>query len=192
MGAGFPDYGLYSAQQGPKTEMGKLTPEIIAERGVIEAKAPGESVEIVAGNRGALRQDWPRVPVPADPARLAASAALGREVAALLDGERGVAGVTEGSLRAELRVIGAARRAGGGGLSDDDLRITAGWGHAERNRITMPGRGEARERDYTPLERAALKEGKKGDSPLYFQFYLYISTYYIFIPYNTLKINDNY
>ncbi len=148
--------------------MGKLTPEIIAERGVIEAKAPGESVEIVAGNRGALRQDWPRVPLPAEAARLAASAALGRQVAALLDGERGLAGVTEGSLRAELRVIGATRRAGSGGLSDDDLRITAGWGHAGQNRVTMPGRGEARERGYTPLERAALKEREKGDSPLYF------------------------
>ncbi len=51
LGAGFPDYGLYSAQQLPKTEMGVLTPEIIAERGVIEAKAPGELVEIVAASR---------------------------------------------------------------------------------------------------------------------------------------------
>jgi hypothetical protein len=60
---------------------------------------------------------------------------------------------------AELRVIGAARRLGGGGLSDADLRITAGWGYAGQNRVTMPGRGEARERDYTPIERAALKDG---------------------------------
>ncbi len=115
-----------------------------------------------AENGGALRQDWPRVPLPADAARLEASAALGRAVAALLDGERGVAGVTEGSLRAELRVIGATRRLGGGGLSNEDLRLTAGWGHAGRNRITMPGPGDARERDYTPLERAAIQEGAEA------------------------------
>ncbi len=113
----------------------------------------------VAGNRGALRQDWPRVPLPAGAERLAASAALGRAVAALLDGEHGVAGVTKGSLRAELRVIGATRRVGGGGLSDEDLRITAGWGRAGQNRVTMPGKGEARERDYTATERDALKKG---------------------------------
>lgn len=97
------------------------------------------AVAYIAGNRGALRQDWPRVPLPADAARLEASAALGRAVAALLDGERGVAGVSEGSLRAELRVIGATRWVGGGGLSNEDLRLTAGWGHAGRNRVTMPG-----------------------------------------------------
>ncbi|MEE8501033.1 MAG: DNA methyltransferase, partial [Kiloniellales bacterium] len=51
LGAGFPDYGLYSANQLPKTEFGKLTPDIIAERGVIEAKAPREEVTAVAGTR---------------------------------------------------------------------------------------------------------------------------------------------
>ncbi len=96
-----------------------------------------------------------------DPA-LEASAALGREVAALLDAGAGVAGVTEGRVRAELRVVGAVRRVGGGGLSDEDLRLTAGWGYASQNRVTMPGKGAARERDYTPEERAAIAEGAKA------------------------------
>ncbi len=59
LGAGFPDYGLYSAQQLPKTDMGKLTPDIIAERGVIEAKAPKVLVETVAGTRQ-VRDYWER------------------------------------------------------------------------------------------------------------------------------------
>jgi len=38
-------------------------------------------------NEGGLAQDWPRVPLPASKPVLAASVALGREVAALLDPE---------------------------------------------------------------------------------------------------------
>ncbi len=59
LGAGFPDYGLYSANQLPKTDFGKLTPDIIAERGVIEAKAPKEEVTAVAGTRQ-VRDYWER------------------------------------------------------------------------------------------------------------------------------------
>src|SRR5882762_5931958 len=45
-------------------------------------------------NAGALRQDWPRVPLPGAAELLRASAALGLQVAALLDTERPVPGVT--------------------------------------------------------------------------------------------------
>ncbi|MGA7672102.1 MAG: type ISP restriction/modification enzyme, partial [Nitrolancea sp.] len=34
-----------------------------------------------------------------------------------------------------------------------------GWGHAGRGGITMPGRGKAVERDYTPEERDAILSG---------------------------------
>src|SRR5215510_8903505 len=47
-------------------------------------------------NAGALRQDWPRVPLPGTAELLHASAALGRQVAALLDTERPVPGITSG------------------------------------------------------------------------------------------------
>ena len=58
-------------------------------------------------NAGALRMEWPRIPLPgwpdgdADGAadELSASAARGRELAALLDSETPVPGVTEGALR---------------------------------------------------------------------------------------------
>ena len=38
-------------------------------------------------NSGALRQDWPRIPLPDNKEALLASAALGRQIAALLDTE---------------------------------------------------------------------------------------------------------
>lgn len=114
-----------------------------------------------AENAGALRQDWPRVPLPEDRVHLEAAAALGREMAALLDPERAVPGVTTGALRTELRVVGAPAKAGGGQLDPDagDLAVTAGWGHAGKGGATMPGRGRAVERPYTEEEKGAIEEG---------------------------------
>ena len=65
-------------------------------------------------NAGALRMEWPRIPVPGWPDReavgaareeLEVSAARGRELAALLDSETPVTGVTGGGLRPELAVV---------------------------------------------------------------------------------------
>jgi hypothetical protein len=114
-----------------------------------------------AENAGALRQDWPRVPLPGSGVVLEASAALGRELAVLLDPERAAPGVTSGAIRPELRPVGAPARAGGGQLNGaaGDYRVTAGWGHAGKGGATMPGRGRAVERDYTEEERGALEEG---------------------------------
>ncbi|HMQ32468.1 MAG TPA: N-6 DNA methylase [Chloroflexaceae bacterium] len=108
-------------------------------------------------NAGALRQDWPRVPLPATREGLLASAELGRAVAGLLDGERGVAGVTSGEIRAELRPIGALSVVGGGPINPGagDLDLTAGWGFAGRGGITMPGKGRVVERAATEAEANA-------------------------------------
>ncbi|MCC6625811.1 MAG: N-6 DNA methylase [Chloroflexi bacterium] len=114
-----------------------------------------------ADNAGGLRQDWPRLPLPADAAQLGASAALGRQVAALLDPGQAMAGVTAPPLRPDLRLLGVTRRAGGGQLSHaaGDLAVRAGWGHAGQGGVTMPGRGRAVERAPTAAEAAALAEG---------------------------------
>ncbi|CAN5276945.1 hypothetical protein BH24GEM2_BH24GEM2_10800 [soil metagenome] len=112
-----------------------------------------------AENAGALRQDWPRVPLPAEAPRLLASAALGRTLAALLDPEQPVPGVTTGDIRPELRVIAPPTRSDGGQLADADFALTAGWGHGGKGGTTMPGRGRAEERAYTEAERAALSTG---------------------------------
>lgn len=93
-------------------------------------------------NSGGLHQDWPRVPLPADGAALAASAALGRTVAALLDPEQPVAGVTHGEPRPDLRDVALFDFAG----PQPALAIDAGWGHGGRDGVVMPGRGRVEER----------------------------------------------
>ncbi len=112
-------------------------------------------------NAGALRQAWPRVPLPDSGELLLASAELGRRLAALLDPESPVDGVTTGTVRAELRVIGPVSRVDGAQLRLDegDLEVTAGWGYAGQGGITMPGQGKVVARDYTTVELAALEEG---------------------------------
>ena len=92
---------------------------------------------------------------------LLASAALGRQVAALLDPETPVSGVTSGALRPELRPLGVIAHAGGGQIdpNSDDLAVTAGWGHAGQGGVTMPARGKSASREYAPEERAALEAG---------------------------------
>ncbi|MBP1465378.1 N-6 DNA methylase [Candidatus Chloroploca sp. M-50] len=99
-------------------------------------------------NRDALRGDWPRIPLPATSAALLTSAELGRQIAALLDSEHPVAGVTSGAPRDELRPIGILSIIGGGQInpSAGDLDLTAGWGYAGRGGITMPGKGRVVER----------------------------------------------
>jgi hypothetical protein len=112
-------------------------------------------------NAGALRQDWPRVPLPGTAELLRASAALGQQIAALLDTERPVPGVTSGKLRPELQAIGVITRVGGGTLNPaaGDLAVTAGWGHAGKGGVTMPGKGRVDQSAYTPDEQAAISSG---------------------------------
>ena len=111
-----------------------------------------------AENAGALRQDWPRVPLPASRDLLLASAELGRKIAALLDSEHPVLGVTSGAIREELRPIGVLSVSGGGqiNLSAGDLNLTAGWGFAGRGGITMPGKGKVSERAISASEENPL------------------------------------
>lgn len=117
-------------------------------------------------NAGALRQDWPRIPLPGEAARLRGSAALGRQVADLLDVERSVAGVTTGALRAELRRIGAPAKVGGGSFTGEpgEFAVTAGWGHRGEGGVTMPGKGRAIFRERTPDEVADLAAAGLDDA----------------------------
>ena len=108
-------------------------------------------------NSGALRQDWPRIPLPDSKDALFASAELGKQIAALLDTESAVPGVTAGEIREELRVIAVPSREGGGNLDPErDLAVTAGWGHAGKGEVTMPGKGKAVERPVTAEEAKAV------------------------------------
>ncbi len=107
-------------------------------------------------NSGALRQDWPRVPLPDSRELLEASAELGRQIAALLDPETPVEGVTTGVIRPELHSIAVISRVGGGALNPDagDLELTAAWGHGGKGGVTMPGKGRAIQRNFGASESA--------------------------------------
>ena len=115
-------------------------------------------------NAGALRMEWPRIPLPgwpdgdkdAEAEALAASAARGRELARLLDPETPVPGVTEGPLRPEIAAIAVPATTDGRNMTGDDFALTAGWGHFGVGQAVMPGQGRACERSYSPDERAAL------------------------------------
>ena len=100
-------------------------------------------------NAGALRMEWPRIPLPGWPDgaapgaadELRASTARGRELAALLDPETPVVGVTAGVLRPELAAIAIPSTADGRNMSSDDFALTSGWGHYGTGDAVMPGRG---------------------------------------------------
>ena len=115
-------------------------------------------------NAGALRMEWPRIPLPgwpdgeADGAAdsLAASAARGRELARLLDPDAPVPGVTQGTLRPEIAALAVPTTTDDRNMTTDDFALTAGWGHYGTGDAVMPGQGRIVEREYTPDERAAL------------------------------------
>ena len=133
-------------------------------------------------NAGALRMEWPRIPLPGWPApgtasvstasergsassdretteaadALARSAAQGRELAALLNPDAPVSGVTTGPLRPEIAAIAVPATTDGRNMTGDDFALTAGWGHVEAGGAVMPGQGQATERAITPDERAAV------------------------------------
>ena len=115
-------------------------------------------------NAGALRMEWPRIPLPDWPngeadnsaETLTASAARGRELARLLDSEAPVPGITQGTLRPEIAALAVPATTDDRNMTGDDFALTAGWGHYGTGDAVMPGQGRIVEREYTPDERAAL------------------------------------
>jgi len=116
--------------------------------------APSFAIENASGLSG----DWPRIPLPATKQTFLASAALGREIVALLDPE-GQLPKTAKSLKAV-----AAIHASEGNLNPDagDLEVTAGWGHAGKGGVTMPGIGKITLREMTAAEQDGLPDGFAG------------------------------
>ena len=115
-------------------------------------------------NAGALRMGWPRLPLPGwphgqakgAPEALARSATHGRELAALLDPETPVPGVTRTPLRPAAAAIAVPCTVGGRNMAGADFVVTVGWGHYGSGEAVMPGRGRAEERAYTPEETTAM------------------------------------
>ena len=143
-------------------------------------------------NAGALRMEWPRIPLPewqdgdldaqgaADV--LAASAARGRELTALLDSDTDVAGVTAGMLRPEFASIAVPSTTDGGNMTGEDFTVSTGWGHLGTGDVVMPGQGRVGERDYTTAERAALADAVPTLGNTTFDVYLNERAYWCNIP----------
>ena len=137
-------------------------------------------------NAGALRMDWPRIPLPGwrapgsagilpatDAANiLAQSAARGRQLAALLDPDTPVPGVTTGTLRPEIAALAVPATVDGRNMTDDDFALAAGWGHYGTGDAVMPGQGRLVKRAYTAGERAALGEALPALGETTFDVYL--------------------
>ena len=129
-------------------------------------------------NGFALRQDWPRIPLPGRKKALLSSAGLGRRVAGLLDTESPVEGVTSGKIDPRLTSLGVIRKIGGGALEPGagELDVTAGWGGSGAGGVCMPRRGRAVERSQ-PDEATRKSLGKKT-----FDVYLNETAYWENVP----------
>ena len=143
-------------------------------------------------NAGALRMEWPRIPIPGWPdgdevgaaEELAESAVRGRELAALLDSDTPVPGVTSGALRPEIAVIAVPSTTDGGNMSGGDFDVTAGWGHFGSGQAVMPGQGRVVERVYTSEERKAMGDAVTTLGDTTFDVYLNDRAYWRNVPAN--------
>ena len=141
-------------------------------------------------NEGALRMGWPRIPLPGWPDgdedgagdELATSAARGRELAALLDSDTPVPGVTTGALRPEIAAVAVPSTTDGDNMTGDDFALTAGWGHFGQGEAVMPGQGRVVERLYIASERAALGEAVRTLGETTFDIYLNDRSYWRNVP----------
>jgi hypothetical protein len=124
----------------------------------MHALAIGYSPAYLTENADGIRRDWPRIPLPGSRRALELSASLGEHVAALLETEVDVPGVTVGRIGPMLKAIGSITKTGGGQLDTaaSDLAVTAGWGHFGKEGVTMPGKGILQERAYSQDEAKAM------------------------------------
>lgn len=131
-----------------------------------------------------LSGDWPRIPLPKGAGVLCASAALGEQVADLLDVAKPLSGVSAAPLREGLNRIGALARTDGKPLQPHggDLRIEASWGHFGGRGQVMGGQGKVIERAPTASERAALDALGLSDESVVCDVYLSDRVFWSAIP----------
>lgn len=116
----------------------------------LHALATTYSPSYLSANGPAIRDGWPRIPLPNTANLLETSAALGKRLAVLLDPDAPAEGVTQGAIRPELATIAIPRTLLG---AERDWHLS-GYGTRTDKGITMPGRGRITSRPYTSAEAA--------------------------------------
>ena len=134
--------------------------------------------------------DWPRVPLPGWPdgiadgaaSELAASAERGRKLAALLDADVPIDGITEGVPRADVVTITVPTAEDGGNMTSADFAVSAGWGRFGGGDVVIRGQGRVVERTYADDERAALGDAIRTLGDTTFDGYLNDRAYWRNVP----------
>ncbi|MDE0510124.1 MAG: N-6 DNA methylase [Gammaproteobacteria bacterium] len=141
-------------------------------------------------NSGALRMEWPRIPLPGYPnggdanafEKLRQSTEHGRKLAALLDPETSVSGVTQAPLRPEVATIAIPTTANERNMTDEDFALTAGWGHYGQGDAVMPGQGRAVKRALTTGEIEAISDPSQVLGKTTYDIHLNANTFWRNIP----------
>ena len=141
-------------------------------------------------NAGALRMEWPRIPLPGWPdgdtedagQAFTESAERGRELAALLDSDVPVAGVTHGDLSPAMSSIAVPATTDDRNMTGDDFAVTAGWGYFGTAKAVMPGQGRVVERPFSPEEQAAMGDRLPALGATTFDVYLNAGAFWRNVP----------
>lgn len=153
----------------------------LAELGIADAKTSQSSAQLIwqhvlaigysplylEENGDAIRNDWPRVPLPGTYDELMASARLGQRIADLLDMDTSDAEHDSAILARRDTIARVARSNGKPPVPEaGDLEVTAGWAREQTrtqksgavSRIVMPGHGRPEVRERSDVERQALTD----------------------------------
>jgi len=122
--------------------------------------AIGYSPKYLQENEDNIRQDWPRIPLPDFKTLLINSAALGKQVAQVLDTEQASPSIILGSVRPSIKMIATVTHVEGRQVATakGDLALTAGWGYVGSQQATMPGQGKVVQREYEPQEFLSIQK----------------------------------
>lgn len=123
----------------------------------LHALAIGQSPAYLSDHADGVKADWPRIPLPDTEAAILKSAGIGARVARLLDPQSPVFVPTDDpTLLLSVGILSTTDRRQ---LDPSvDLGVTARWGIAGKDGITMPSTGRADERDYTDDELESIAE----------------------------------
>ena len=106
----------------------------------------------------------------------------GPEVAALLDPDALVPGVTQAPLRQDIAALAVPSTIDGRNMAGVDFALTAGWGHFGQGDAVMPGQGRFVERRFTPEERAAMGDALPALGKTAFEIHLNANAFWRNVP----------